>query len=335
MSVWDVFWFRRASRCFKLRMPDTSIHPQTGTLCCRKPQPKTYSTQQLYLMASSLLHVVSKVCSIQNMRSPISLWIFTDTEYCTYWHLAVMEYQCLRHGGWQDGHLMFPLFVVVFFLVCGLSKRYNEANAHNSSIFPQPKTLTDRTVQTGAFLRVELFLVGGCFCFGSHSLWRTSSILRLATCFMYRGASVKLAWKVEGKWKNKGRPDVNAQFVLDPAITHRLNLQYDYSCCTWCASCSNLFDVAGWSSVKLWLHATPKGGGSASWVRTLAGHLDAARRNVRGFAIPARWVSKVAIWWNQVTSFIDCFTMFYHVLYFNFTQSLIVKMVNILPHYWK
>ncbi len=111
------FWFRRASRCFKLRMLDTSIHPQTGTLCCRKPQPKTYSTQQLYLMASSLLHVVSKVCSIQNMRSPISLWIFTDTEYCTYWHLAVMEYQCLRHGGWQDGHLMFPLFVFFCFFV--------------------------------------------------------------------------------------------------------------------------------------------------------------------------------------------------------------------------
>lgn len=130
-----------------------------------------------------------------------------------------MEYQCLRHGGWQDGHVMFPLlfcFCVCFF---GLSKRYDEAHAHN------PRNRPDRSVSESWIL-----LVGGCFCLGSHSLWLwTSSILTLATCFMYREASV-LGLE---SWREKQRAAwCQCSIPVGPCVP--LPIGY-------IASCSNLF----------------------------------------------------------------------------------------------
>lgn len=52
-------------------------------------------------------------------------------------------------------------------------------------------------------------------------------------------------WLGKLKGKTKGRPDVNASSLLDPCVPLPIG-------------------VAGWSSVKLWLHATPKGGGKLS-----------------------------------------------------------------------
>ena len=135
-------------------------------------------------------------------------------------------------------------FAFVFFF--GLSKRHDEAPCAQPPQPPSQERFWElNSIGWGMFLPWVSQLV---------TLWLwTSSILALATCFMYREASV-LGLE---SWREKQRGALMS--MLHPcwtlrATTHRLH----------CHLFQPFFDVAGWSSVKLWLHATPKGRGKLS-----------------------------------------------------------------------
>lgn len=264
---------------------------------CRKPQLQTYGTRLLYLMhltASSLLNLTA---SIDNMKAPIRPHQFMDTGYCTYWHLSSSDGASVPPI-W--GLTWWPCSVSTLVLLCvffGLSKWHDEAPCTQPLQPPsQERFWESNSIGWGMFLPWVSQLV---------TLWLwTSSILTLATCFMYREASV-LGLE---SWREKQRaPWCQCSIPVRPlrATTHRPNCHLfqrgRLKQCQTMATCDakrgrqtqrwwkclSVWHSPVWQFVEAdishanksiqscrWLLVAITGG--ASWVRALAGNLDVA-----------------------------------------------------------
>ena len=224
----------------------------------------------------------------RSLSGPISWWILdtVPTDIC----LAVMEYQCRWHGGWQDGHVMFSLYCFAFLFFSGLSKRHDVAPCTQPPKPPSQERFWElNSIGWGMFLPWVSQLV---------TLWLwTSSILTLATCFMYREASVlgleswrekqrgalmsmlhpcwtpachyPSAWQAEAVsnygYMRRQKGEANSALVKVP-------LSLTFPCLTVCWSWH--FPRQQEQTSCRWLLIAITGG--ASWVRALAGNLDVA-----------------------------------------------------------
>lgn len=229
---------------FKLFQATHAGHIHPGTLnCMQKTTTANIRHTILYLMhltASSLLHVVSKACSIDNMKAPIRPYQFMGTGYWTYWHLSSSDGVSVPPTWGLTG---WPCYVsTIALLLCFFLAYPSDTMKRHAHT---PRNRPARSVSESWIL-----LVGVPWVSQLVTLWLwTSSILTLATCFMYREASV-LGLE---SWREKQRAPWCQCFIpVGPCVPLPIGQ---------IATCSN---VAGWSSVKLWLHATPKGGGKLS-----------------------------------------------------------------------
>lgn len=141
-----VFWQHQV-----VSMLDTSI--QALLTACRKPKLQTYGTRLLYLMhltASSLLHVVSKACSIDNMKAPIRPSQFMDTGYCTYWHFSSSDGVSVPLTWGLTGWPCYVSTIILLFCFFRPIQAARWSAMHT----------TPATAQPGAFLRVEFYWLG-------------------------------------------------------------------------------------------------------------------------------------------------------------------------------
>lgn len=221
------------------------------------------------------------------MKVPIRPYQLMDTGYCTYWHLSSSDGVSVPLTWGLTG---WPCYVFTLFFCFSVFFRPIQATRCSAM------HTTPETAQPGAFLRVEFYWLGDVSALGTLWLW-TSSILTLATCFMYREASVlgleswrekqrgalmsmlhpcwtpachyPSAWQAEAVsnygYMRRQKGEANSALVKVP-------LSLTFPCLTVCWSWH--FPRQQEQTSCRWLLIAITGG--ASWVRALAGNLDVA-----------------------------------------------------------
>ena len=137
---------------FKLFQATHAGHIHPGTLnCMQKTATANIRHTILYLMhltASSLLHVVSKACSIDNMKAPIRPYQFMGT--WTYWHLSSSDGASVPLTWGLTGWPCYVSTIVLLFCFFRPVQATRWSAMHT----------TPATAQPGAFLRVEFYWLG-------------------------------------------------------------------------------------------------------------------------------------------------------------------------------